>query len=400
MKSVALIVCLMLAFMCMNVDSSSWSARRPIGTSATSSAPFPRSDYVSVTIGPYTYLYGGCTGNQFINYTCPSIDNKMFRYHFLSDTWLELTAGPIARFRYAAAASGLNIYYMGGRNTPDDAIINTVDVYNIGSNTWSTLPNAYVDSSDSVAFVLGDDLYLTGGYYANYTAIDTTQKLNAPKNPTPANQIFQSGLVPTKNVAAGDQNAVAISSTQAIVLGGFKNGDFCRPLNIVELYDSTSNSWTVLNSFITARGDSGLVYVGNKLILIGGETKIHQDECYLGSSICAGELCTYPVADVEGYDIATGVWSKQTTLARAGFRSSGTAYDYADPDTGKHVVIAYDIGGQSLPNSATYDEFIITADVDSLDITSYVYPGAANQILPFSSVLLILIAAALLAMQF
>ena len=57
-----------------------------------------------------------------------------------------------------------------------------VDVYDIQSNSWSTMPGPFpgtgsVPLGDLGAFVIGTTVYAVGGYDEQYNAVNTTYKL-------------------------------------------------------------------------------------------------------------------------------------------------------------------------------------------------------------------------------
>lgn len=93
-------------------------------------------------------------------------------YDFKTDTWQILADAPRPRDHFHAAYKDGKIYAAGGRNSSFatnqtfDLTIPEVDVYDIQSNTWSTLPkknNIPTMRAGTSAAFLGEDLIVIGG---------------------------------------------------------------------------------------------------------------------------------------------------------------------------------------------------------------------------------------------
>jgi len=93
-------------------------------------------------------------------------------YNFKTNKWTVLADAPRSRDHFAAAINGNEIYCAGGRNSSFatnqtfDLTIAEVDVYNLKSNTWTTLPSKNniptMRAGASVVF-LENDLIVIGG---------------------------------------------------------------------------------------------------------------------------------------------------------------------------------------------------------------------------------------------
>lgn len=94
-------------------------------------------------------------------------------YHVASGVWAQLADAPRVRDHFQAALVGGKIYVAGGRQTSASTgqIFNTVqaatDVYDIASNTWTTLPSPSGDlphpRAGSMTIVLDERFVLVGG---------------------------------------------------------------------------------------------------------------------------------------------------------------------------------------------------------------------------------------------
>lgn len=93
-------------------------------------------------------------------------------YDFKTNTWKVLADAPRSRDHFHAAIKNNEIYCAGGRNSSYatnqtfELTIAEVDVYNLTSNTWSTLPkrnNIPTERAGASSVFLGNDLIVIGG---------------------------------------------------------------------------------------------------------------------------------------------------------------------------------------------------------------------------------------------
>lgn len=98
--------------------------------------------------------------------------NWVDSYNFESGKWAKLADAPRTRDHFAAAVKNGKIYCAGGRNTSTatgqtfELTIGEVDVYDIASNSWESLPtsqNIPTQRAGSSSVILGDDLIVIGG---------------------------------------------------------------------------------------------------------------------------------------------------------------------------------------------------------------------------------------------
>jgi N-acetylneuraminic acid mutarotase len=273
-----------------------------------------RSDFVAVEVGNFIYCAGGCVANQATSGFCPQISNTFEKYNSQLNQWTTLPAMPRPRYRYAAATVNDKIYYVGGRNLSQcgefDCLIEEVDVYNIVTNSWSTLaPQSVNIPSDAAAFAIGTKVYVSGGYTLDYLSLPSTLVLDASLT----SPMLQAGVVANRSFDAGDSGAESING-KGYVFGGFtSSNNFCTPLTTMEIYDPSNNQWSVARAFVHGRGDMASAVVDGKLWVIGGETKV---TCNVSD----------PVNDVEFYDPSSNTWKDATSTPQDSFRFSGGAY--------------------------------------------------------------------------
>lgn len=93
-------------------------------------------------------------------------------YDFKTKQWTELANAPRSRDHFQAALLDGKIYAVGGRNTSKKTnqvfslTIGEVDVYDIDSNTWQTLPsslNLPTKRAGSMTLTVGNEVWVLGG---------------------------------------------------------------------------------------------------------------------------------------------------------------------------------------------------------------------------------------------
>ena len=303
-----------------SVSAQSWQRLVPM--------PVNRSDFAVLPVNNTLYVFGGCVGNQQVTGGCPTITNRMESFNTLTNTWSERTLATTNRTQYIGCVYQSTLYYIGGRDVNGD-VIATVDVYNTATGVWSQLPDqaGVTSRSNGACFVIGNTLYVTGGYDEYYNSLNTTIALTLPGT------LFSATKVPSKPMAAGDCQADTIGSS-GYVFGGFSSQEadgngFCHPLATIERYDASSNTWTLLNEtgFI-GRGLPASGVVNGLLYVMGGEAK--------GLVCVGGNDISHPEPTVQYFNPATNVFTTLDTLPTSRFRFSGAALG----------TTLYNIGGQ------------------------------------------------------
>ena len=106
----------------------------PSSNTWTSGANLPgaKSDGAVASDGTYIYLAGGYDG------TDPT--NTLFRYKPATDSWATLTPDPVVRFRPGMSYRDGKLYVTGGSTGFYADPLDTVSIYDIQTDTWSTGP--------------------------------------------------------------------------------------------------------------------------------------------------------------------------------------------------------------------------------------------------------------------
>eukprot|EP01116_Phalansterium_solitarium_P023206 TRINITY_DN8011_c0_g1_i1.p1 TRINITY_DN8011_c0_g1~~TRINITY_DN8011_c0_g1_i1.p1 ORF type:complete len:388 (-),score=126.70 TRINITY_DN8011_c0_g1_i1:278-1441(-) len=257
-------LCLVAGVVCDGV----WTYRRNM--------LYKRSDFTANVVPGFPggesmmVLVGGCTANGACDATgncpCTQILNYTTAYNPVKDTWAEIAQAPVARFRHSSAVVGSKLYVFGGRAL-DDSLISQVDVFDATTGTWSTTKPWPSPTSDLASFVYNNIIYAISGYDANYASLASTWLF------VPANNSWIPGVVRNLPLGRGDTCATIVQG-KGYLLGGWNDGDgFCTPLDDVTVYDFVANNWTSVGNMHHPAGDKSCGTLHDQLHAFGGEEK-------------------------------------------------------------------------------------------------------------------------------
>src|SRR3989344_4241601 len=183
-----------------------------------------------------------------------------FNYIFASTTvsWTTRSQMPTPRgWMPAVSASNGKIYVIGGQRFPDNSIVSTNEEYDPNSNSW--LPKASMPSLRLAfgAAELNGKIYVFGGVYGS-NRLNSVLEYNALTNTWSSR-----ASMPTAR-----EGLVAVSGNNGKIyaIGGY-NGQL---LNIVEEYDPITDTWSSKANMPTARYGLGVAALKNKIYAIGG----------------------------------------------------------------------------------------------------------------------------------
>jgi len=154
-----------------DIATNSWTT--------VASLPIPLSDAAAVASDDEIYVFGGCTGDDFPETTV----NTVYVYNVDTNTWS--TAAPMPRARagfYQVGEQGNSVYVMGGLDSFfDTAADPNVDIYNMALDTWTTsdvpMPQP---RGEMVVASHGGRIYTVGG---SLPAFGNTTDTNAVLKP-------------------------------------------------------------------------------------------------------------------------------------------------------------------------------------------------------------------------
>lgn len=170
--------------------------------------------------------------------------------------------------------------------------------YDLGTNSWTSIPNLPTNRGQLGAAVVKNKIYIPGGYTSGFTPTSTVDAFDPETNTytTMANMI----------VAVGDYAIGTYKDSLIYILGGY-NGSI--DLNTVQVYNPSTNSWSLATSYpgSPVAGLRGGI-TGNKIIIAGGYNQniaINQSTAYQGvidpnnpNSITWTQISNYPAGSV------------------------------------------------------------------------------------------------------
>jgi len=213
---------------------------------------------------------------------------------------------PTARANITAAEARGKIYVMGGYDDYSGQILDVVEAYNPGRDTWETKASLPLPMSWMKAVSLNGNIYVTGGL--GWYALNTLGIYN-PQTDSWAQKASMS-------TARFEHGAVALNG-KIYVFGGanFDNNGYLVYLRSGEVYDPATNTWSPIADMPIPLARMGATTDGRYIYAIGGTNEPSWGWWY-------GAL---PV--VLRYDPATDTWQdlSNTTYTLITPKSASTA---------------------------------------------------------------------------
>jgi N-acetylneuraminic acid mutarotase len=213
----------------------------------------------AAVVGGKIYVMGGSASSSVMH-------NSMEIYDPTTNTW---TYGPsmiTPRYGPAVGVMGTKIYVMGGFYKQPDAKtgqdINTGEVFDTATNTWSAATNMPTARGQAWAGVVGDTLFVIGGF-------------SDENSVTAANEAFIPGtgwiLTAADMPSARAEMDGGVFNGLLFVVGGlWQEGTDKIVLNTFAKYDRVTNSWTSLPALPTTRSEAAAAFLNGKLYVAGG----------------------------------------------------------------------------------------------------------------------------------
>lgn len=193
-------------------------------------------------------------------------------------------------------------------------------------------------TSDLAGWATDTHGFFVGGYNADYVAQDRVWSIEVATY----SETGELGIADHSPLldGRGDVSAsVNLETGYAYVSGGFTHeNDFCEPLDSVERYSISGDTWLEVARLPTARADKVMVTFEGRTISMGGERQI-EEKCEL-EKITPGEL-SMAVDDIEVLNDDDSSWQQLEPLPEHRFRFAAVVFE----DT------IYTFGGQE-----AYDE--------------------------------------------
>jgi hypothetical protein len=299
----------------------------PVANTWTEKAPMPTARFnlgVAVVNG-ILYAMGGTNG-------CPCSLATVEAYDPTTDTWTTKASMPTAHSVFGTAVVNGILYVVGGTSNNSGDFLQTVEAYNPVTDTWTT-KSPMPTGRDGIGIgVINGIIYAVGGTNSSYFGTLATNEAYDPvadswteKSPMLIPTIVGgSGVLNNLLYAVGGQgpNANTIPS----------NSD----LATVEVYDPSSDSWSMVAPIPTPRSYTAMGVVNQTLFAVGGHNAISSSansnvEGYTPPDIIWSNSNT-TVATIDGDGLSTGLSPGISTItATAGNISGNTTLTVVSP---------------------------------------------------------------------
>jgi len=276
---------------------------------------------ITVTPNPATLTYGGSgtftAQGTFASSTSRNLANAGGATYPLHDL-------SMARAGAAVAEAQGHLYAIGG--TVSGTPSNTVESYDLASDTWSAVANLNTARTDARAASVAGRVYVFGGCSnAACTSLVSTPEVYDPASNTWTN-ISSTGFTPRSAMAVGMVN------DKVYVAGGNDSGG--SPLSTVEVYDPGANAWSAAAPLNKALGPASGGVVNGSFYVVGivsGKAEVEkfnagawstvdtamQSLTDAGVAVLNNVLYVIDGAQVHAYDPVANTWTDKTSLTMA-----------------------------------------------------------------------------------
>jgi DNA-binding CsgD family transcriptional regulator/N-acetylneuraminic acid mutarotase len=170
--------------------------------------------------------------------------------------WVSRAQMPTARARLAVVAYEGQVYAIGGDT--EDGVAGVVEVYDPVMDSWTRRANKPRPVRNIAAAVLGDRIYVPGGYDAMDQAIADLEVYDPLTD-----SWTEAAPLPSPLFAY----AVAVADGKLYLFGG---SDGMRYVDTVLIYDPQADSWSDGTPMAEPRGFCAATAVGERIYVVGG----------------------------------------------------------------------------------------------------------------------------------
>ena len=187
---------------------------------------------------------------------------------FAQGSWTKIGDMPEIRAAHTADEINGKVYIAGGANTEQGAYPTTMLVYDRDSSTWATIPLPSNSARlQQTSCVVDNNLYLIGGVILVGGILNSTSEMYMFK-PSTGEWILKNPMPTDRNTPAS-----ALLDGKIYVAGGLHviNGvpDY-NGLKTFEVYDLSTETWSVLPDMPTYRWGLSVVAFEGKIYVFGG----------------------------------------------------------------------------------------------------------------------------------
>ncbi len=303
-------------------DGTTWTAIAPL--------PLPLEFPTAVSDGTFIYILGGAEA------TAGTPQTSVFRYDPGTDTYTPMASFTVGTWNQAAVYMAGKIYKFAG--TASAASTDALEIYDIGTNTWSSGAAYPLQISFVSAFTDGTYIYGAGGIQSVGSAASLKTYRYDPGTNTWDDAAI-ADLPLTRWGAASSKVAFGGGANAGWVLaGGYENGTVAANISTTAIrWNSTSNTWVSLGSMTGERARMTGAAIGTNFYVIGGRS--------LASSGFAGTNSNQKLACIENVAVIS---QGAVTIASESFPPGN-----GGPDPGETLTVNLPLmNGGDIPTTA------------------------------------------------
>ncbi len=215
-----------------------------------------------------------------------------------------VAAIPTPRYGIVIATAGNKLLLAGGRTGPGGTPVSDVDIYDFGTQTWSTA-HLSTARADMMAVTVGNKIFFAAGEAFGIAATTRVDIYDASTNtwsssdlPSPASIVYSYAVVGNKvffvtdrapdggkvdvcDTSTGLWSEINLPEHQAApaatavgdkvyFAGGWVNYPSNKLSNVVDIYDNTTGTWSTTSSLSQPIGEMASIYVNGKIYWAGG----------------------------------------------------------------------------------------------------------------------------------
>lgn len=259
---------------------TTWTAKAPL--------PNPRNHIAAASVDGKVYAIGG----QHNENESSGLQSDVHRYDPRTDVWQEVADLPVARSHAVAEIRNGQIVLIGG-TLPGNVASRDVTSYSPAADAWSQLPPLPAGRKTPVAAVVGGAVWVTGGSHSisTWTGRFSARWESGGSMPAALGEVA-GGTIGKNLYLVGEGNAATLALD--LSTGTWRTGLSVRPFaghhhaaEVVngrlhlfgglgagagkhQIYDPSTNRWTLGPDMPFAAGSSSSSLIGGKVYVAGG----------------------------------------------------------------------------------------------------------------------------------
>ncbi len=251
------------------------------GTTWTPIAPLPAAVEfpAAVTDGIDCYILGGAlTGTG-------TPQTTLWRYNVASNTYSTLAPFSVGTWNHSAVYLSGKIYKWCGTG-PSTASAQALEIYDVGSNTWSSGAAYPILISFTSGWTQGGFIYSAGGIQS----VGSAASLKTYRYDPATNTWSDAAIADLPQTRWGAATALY---QDAVLAGGYVNGSVTANIsNTAISYDLATDTWQMLPNMLAARSRMTGAVLGSSFYVVGGRcTSVGVCDAFQGTTDNQKLLC-------------------------------------------------------------------------------------------------------------